>query len=277
MSSTSSTQLIQAVKLFTLALTTSLVTASALQAQIALVSSSVIERQAKPGEHFEGTLLIRNASRAPQEARIYQTAYAFFADGRTNYGAPGSLARSNASWVRFSPDHVVVPAGATVPVSYSVSVPTADSLRGSYWSVLMVEGVPAADADASRPKAERPSLGLVMLTRYATQISTTVGSGEPKIAFDSVVTSSPNGGRGLRFDVLNTGDVAMRLRMSVELYSEAGALVATAEQQRGLVYPGMSFRQTFDFGQLPSGAYRAVVSADAGLEELFGSQFRIRY
>jgi hypothetical protein len=245
--------------------------------QIAVLSDAVAQRTAAPGESYQANLLVRNMTDVPQEARVYQTDYSFTADGRSNFATPGSLPRSNAKWLSVAPSRLVIPPQTTVPVVYTVKVPADTSLRGSYWSIIMIEAV-TPPADPRAPSA-KPTVGLSVTTRYGTQIATDIGrSGVAKLAFDSLTaTSTPDGNHGLRFDFINTGERAQRLTMSLELYNEAGDLVKKASQVRGLLYPGTAARQTFDVGAVPAGAYTAVLVADGGGDQVFGGQFKIAY
>jgi len=70
------------------------------RAQIAVIGSTVEERDAAPGQRYEGTIVVRNLTTSPQPVRIYQTDYRFFADGTSHFDSAGSQPRSNARWVR---------------------------------------------------------------------------------------------------------------------------------------------------------------------------------
>ncbi|MGH7617017.1 MAG: hypothetical protein ACREPM_07315 [Gemmatimonadaceae bacterium] len=246
--------------------------------QIAVLSDAVVERSTAPGESYQGQLLVKNMTSTTQEARIYQTDFTFAADGRTGYGTPGTAPRSNAKWVALGASYVEIPAGATVPVNYTVSVPADSSLKGSYWSMVMVEAI-AEGAPESRAPNARVQVGLAIATRYGTQIATNIGaSGVSRLAFDSLTaTTTAKGTQGLRFDFINTGERANRFVLSLELYNEAGELVKKASQSRGLLYPGTGARQLFDVGTVPHGAYTAVLVADGGGDRVFGGQFKIDY
>jgi hypothetical protein len=248
-------------------------------AQIALLSESVAEHGAVPGQSYQGRLVLRNMSAEPQEARIYQTDYAFTADGRTAYDKPGTIARSNAGWVKLSSGYLVIPPGETVPVTYDVTVPTDSTLAGTYWSMLMVEAITVGSPESRRPANARVQMGLSMSTRYGTQIATNLAKpGASRLAFDSLsATTDSSGARGIRYDFINTGERANRFTMSMELYNEAGDLVKKATQTRGLLYPGTSARQKFDVGAIPHGKYTAVLVADAGGDNVFGGQFKLVY
>lgn len=48
-------------------------------AQIAVTSSSVMERTVTPGEQYQGRILVMNTTDDFQEAKVYQTDYLSFA------------------------------------------------------------------------------------------------------------------------------------------------------------------------------------------------------
>ncbi|HEU4628106.1 MAG TPA: hypothetical protein VFS08_00065 [Gemmatimonadaceae bacterium] len=252
-----------------------LATATRLSAQISLVGNSIDEHEAAPGERYEGTLVVQNTTAEPQLARLYQTDYRFFADGRSLYEAPGSTARSNAAWVALPAAPVTIPAGETATIHYRVTVPVApaDSLHGSYWSLIMVEGAAPAVARADSRVALAPTV------RYAVQVVTHIGrTGAPSVEFTRpTATSAADGARFLEVDLGNAGDRAGRMQLTLELYGEDGRSAGTYRATRGLVYPGASVRQRFALGELPAGTYRALLVADAGAEAVFGAQYTLHY
>lgn len=251
---------------------------SHLSGQITLVGSAIHERQAAPGTGYEGTLVVHNPTAEPQQARLYQTDYHFFADGRSLYEEHGSTPRSNAPWVTVSPTRVAIPAGETVQIHYRVSVPaTADgSLHGTYWSMIMVEGIAGAAAGEAAPAGEmavRPTI------RYGVQVVTHIeGTGAARVGFgEPSAGTASDAGRWLEVDLTNVGDRAHRIDVTLELYTEDGKPAGTLRSARGLVYPGTSIRQRFALGPLPGGTYRALLVADAGADAVFGAQYSLRF
>src|SRR5471032_2112473 len=121
---------------------------AAASAQIAVLSSTVEEKTAVRGEKYTGTIIVSNPGAQPQVARIYQTDYRFAADGTAHYDDPGTQPRSNATWITPQATRITIPANSQVAVPYSVVVPQGDSLRGTYWSLIMVEG-PTAEPTAA--------------------------------------------------------------------------------------------------------------------------------
>lgn len=245
-------------------------------AQIAVVGSTVEERVAAPGQSYTGTIVVRNLTQTDQPVRIYQTDYLFYADGTSHFTDPGAAPRSNAKWVTPTVRSLLVPPSSEMTVTYTVKVPAADSLRGTYWSAIMVEGAPS---EAARSSAGRPQVGVGAIMRYAVQVATHIQtSGSRKVSFaDSKFLTNPDSTQAFELVVQNAGERAYRPALWIEVYDEQGALRANTRQERGLLYPGTSLRQTFALGKLPRGTYRAIVFADSGEDAVFASQYTLKF
>jgi len=249
---------------------------AAAHAQIAVVGSTVEERAATAGESYVGTIVVRNQTQSDQPVRIYQTDYLFFADGTSHFSDPGTTARSNAPWITPTVRSLLVPPQSEMTVTYTVKVPASDSLAGTYWSVIMVEGAPN---EAGRSSGGRPQVGVGSVMRYAVQVATHLqASGSRKVSFaNSKFLTNPDSTQSFELDVQNVGERAYRPAVWIEVYDAEGALKASARQERGLLYPGTSLKQVFALGTLPPGTYRAVVFADSGEDAVFASQYTIRF
>jgi hypothetical protein len=249
----------------------------AVHAQIAVLSSTVEEQTVIPGESYRGSIVVSNQSNQPQVARIYQTDYRFASDGTAHYDEPNTSARSNASWIALQATHVVVPANAQVTIPYSVTAPQSDSLRGTYWSLIMVEGAPTEPSSASASAKPAVAVGAVM--RYAVQVATHIrNSGSRTVKFTSPgAAKTASGSAALDVDMTDTGERGYRPTLWVEVYDAQGVLRAKAKQTRGLLYPGTSLHQHFDLGTLASGTYKAVVFADTGEDSVFATQYTINF
>ena len=248
------------------------------RAQVSVLSNLVEEREIVPGQTYTGRIVIANTSPTPQSVRVYQMDYTFTADGTTTYGDPGSVARSNATWITPQANRVTVPANAEITVPYSIKVPAADSLTGTYWSAIMVEGAETAPPPTAG-RAGQAQVGIGSVIRYSVQVATNVGAtGMGAVKFENPsAVKLPTGDAALEIDVLSTGTRGVRPKMSVELYDAQGVLKAKGNQQRGLLYPGTSLRQHFDFGSIPPGTYKAIIFADIGGEKVTALQVTITY
>jgi len=253
-----------------------IVAATRLPAQISVLSSTVEERISAPGEGYAGRITIQNTGSTAEAVRLYQTDYAFKADGTSSFDAVGKQERSNAAWISLQSPQVTVMPGTTVIVPYSVNVPASGGLRGSFWSVIMVEGATKPAAATSAPG--KVELGLGTVVRYAVQVATHIGeSGTRSVKFTKAGVASGDSTSAIELDVSDVGERAYRPVLRVELYDADGALLAQKKQARGLLYPGSSLRQHFDFGKLPTGTYKAVIFADTGEDTVYASQYTVRF
>lgn len=243
-------------------------------AQIAVIGNAVDEHTVAAGQRHDGTIIVRNLTTQPQPVRVYQTDYRFFADGTSHFDSAGTTRRSNAAWIAPSATSLTIPPSSDVALTYVVRVPAADSLRGTYWSAIMVEGAPTAP-----PATGARQVGLGAVLRYAVQVATTLpeaGARTVRIEKHAFVADTA-ATRRLDVVVQNAGERAYRPLLWVELYDAAGAMRARIEQQRGLLYPGTSVKQRFTFPTLPAGSYKAVVFADTGDDTVSAAQYKLDF
>lgn len=245
-------------------------------AQIAVVGSTVEERVVAPGESYFGSIVVRNLTKQDQPVRIYQTDYRFFADGTSHFDNPGTSPRSNAPWITPTVRSLLVPPSSEMTITYAVKIPAADSLAGTYWSAIMVEGAPT---EPGRSSGGRPQVGVGAVMRYAVQVASHIKTtGSRKVTFaNSKFVGNPDSTKAFELDVINAGERAYRPALWIEVYDDQGTLKANARQERGLLYPGSSLKQTFQLGKLAAGTYRAVVFADSGEDAVFASQFTLKF
>jgi hypothetical protein len=217
-----------------------------------------------------------------QEVRIYQRDYFFTCDGKNLYGDPGEQERSNARWISFSPTSLILPPKGTAAISYVVSVPRdsgGPSLKGSYWSMLMVESIPEGSPESSIKQKGSPSPAVVQNIRYGIQIATHIAStGEKLIRFlDVKLTRGEGDERILQVDLENSGTSYMKPETTVELFGSDGKSRGRIAGANYRMYPGTSVRHLIPLGRLPAGTYKALVLVDAGGEDVFGGQYTLQF
>jgi Fn3-like domain (DUF1034). len=249
-------------------------------AQVSVEGSTVRDRRAQPGETYSGTFTVVNTSDESQQAKLYQTDYTTSADGTNAYGPAGTGARSNGAWVSVTPSTLVLPPRSSREVSFTVTVPADQSLSGSYWSMVMVEGVPRGSSESTLPagKTSKVQTAVVAHVRYAVQIITQVGASvKPVATFEApAVHAAPDGTKKLQVDLVNSGRRSFAPSFVLELYAQDGTHVRSVAATREILYPGTSLRQHFALGALPSGTYRALVTLDAGDDTVFGAQYTLK-
>lgn len=244
------------------------------KAGIAVVGPLTYENTAQPGETYQGSILVRNDANEPAEAKIYQTDYLFNADGTSEYGEPGKNARSNATWLSYSPKRIIVPAHDTTKVNFVVRVPSDKPLIGTYWSILMVEGIGKGSIESTLSDKNHPHLGIQAVLRYGIQIVTTIGdTGSSTLTFKDPRFLNEQGSMFLQVDIVNTGEQWLRPAFMVELYHAEGGLVQKFEGDKLRIYPGTSVRHKIKLGNLTNGKYKVLVVADCGGAKVFGGVY----
>lgn len=253
---------------------------SPVMAQISVRSQLSHDESVTPGEQYSGVILVRNDTEEVQQAKVYQTDYLFQADGSNYFGDPGKLERSNANWIDVGVSQVMIPPRESVEITYRVNVPTtiSDSTpSGSYWSIIMVEGVPKTSPESLENELPDNSYGVLQVTRYGVQIASHLENtnGAELVITESQLTRSDAGEATLNLAVQNDGDALVRPDMWVELYDENGSAIGRMDGQTSRLYPGTSVTQRIKLGKLDTGAYRALVIMDAGEEDVFGAEFNL--
>jgi len=226
----------------------------------------------RPGDVEEGVIEILSSSDEPQRIRLYQTDYLFQSDGSNVYGPPGTTPRSNSEWITISPREADLPPLGRVQVVYRVEVPDDTTIRGSYWSMLMVEPLPGVEP-LDTPD-DQISVGVHMVVRHGVQFSVTIdGQGERSV--------KPHGGLQrikdatvLQLDLDNTGDFMLRPIVWAEIYDGGGRLMGRLSSDAKRIYPGCSVRHSFDLGY-PPGEYQALVVIDNGDGEVWGCRYNL--
>lgn len=234
-------------------------------------------KSTEPGSIYRGTIAIRNSGKTPVETKLYRTDYTFAADGSNHYGAPGQLPRSNGRWLRVSQEQLTIPAEGVASVQYEVTVPADDTLKGTYWSMIMIEPLSAAESrDEAGIKKGQTRTSLATVMRYGVQIASDIGdTGKRELRFNNPRLQQTKEGNFLTVDIVNTGERSLDPHLSLDLHATQGIAVKKISGSRQRLYPASSARFQFDVTSVPAGTYRALVAADAGGDDVFGSQFEL--
>jgi len=249
-----------------------LFTTSSAQAAIVVVGPLAYEHELQPGRSVEGTLEVRNPEDQPQEVKFYQTDYRFFADGSTEYGEPGRLPRSNARWITIQPKQAVIPPGERLIVRYTIRVPDDPTLKGTYWSLLMVEPVPAGSPESSTPDPKQTKLAVREVMRYAVQIAAHIGStGRRELKFVQFRLLEEGGRRRLAVDVENTGERMLNWFFWTDIYDSGGKYLGKFEGGDRRLYPGTAARFKAELPGLEKSSYKALIVVDCGGDDVFGA------
>ncbi len=225
----------------------------------------------KPGEIIKGEIKIQNSDENDQEIKVYQSDLLFNYQEYTFYDEPVSHARSSARWIQFSPKSVIVKGKEVRFIQYEITIPPADSLRGTYWSVLMVEGVDPIDPN------QKGDLNIRTVTRYAIQIVTEIadkGIGSLKFLEPTLITEGTK--LFLAVDLVNNGDHYIAPDVSIELFDDKGASIKVISAQKKGMYPLTSTRFRLDLEGLPGQkTYQAIIIAAGQENDVFGLEYTL--
>ncbi len=223
------------------------------------------------GELYKGVIEISNTEKIAQSVKLYQTDYTFSSNGSADYGAPGLQKRSNAKWIEIGENMFTLGPLEKRVVNFQILVPNNDSLFGSYWSVIMVEGIDPPDTTKKTGQ-----FNIKTVTRYGVQIITNMGTdGKRELIFNSTKVEKKNGKRFLIADIENTGEVMFETLLVCELYDDAGQTTKLTTTYRKKLYPNTSALFEIDITTMPLGKYNALLLADCEDDEAFGMQTQV--
>lgn len=226
-----------------------------------------------PGDLIKGVIKVQNNDSTDQEIKVYQTDLLYNFQEKTFYDEPGNHSRSNAKWIQYSPKSVILKPKEVRNVEYEISIPKNDSLKGTYWSVLMVEGVSPIDPN------KKGDLNIKTVTRYAIQVVTDMADkGKGSLKFMEPTLVKENGKLYLAVDLINNGEHYIAPDVSIELYDESGTLAKTITAPKKGLYPTTSSRFKLDLEGLPSKkTYTAMIVAAGEENDVFGLEYTLYF
>ena len=158
--------------------------------------------QGQEGQTLAGQIVLRNPNDSPQDVRLYLRDYSFNAKGESFFPEMGSHDRSNANWIDVSETYLTLKPQEEKAIDYEVTIPTGVELDGTFWSVILVEGVIPPDLNAV---ANGLQVNTVM--RYAVQVITHLGNtGSKELQFTNYNVEKLDEGTNLLIEVENPGE-----------------------------------------------------------------------
>jgi hypothetical protein len=238
---------------------------------IVVVNGLTKENTVQTGSSYRGSVSLQNPGSKVQSVRIYLKDYLYNYKGESRHDPPNSHKRSNAGWISYNPEMITLKPGETSAVNFEVNVPAGDSLRGTYWSVLMIEEIAPPDTSSNEG-----SITITTSVRYAVQIITNIGNtGISDMKFSDFKLEGINGSNNLHVAVENTGERILKPQMNLELFDESGSSAAVIKSDPRKMYPGTSIMTTLDLDGVNPGNYQGVLVVDCGEDRLFGTNLSL--
>lgn len=234
------------------------------QAATGVQGSLVHALEATPGQTLHVPISLSNTGSTAETVRIGIEDVRVLPGG-TTYLQPGQQDRSNALWVKLPAAALTVPANSTRSVNVVITVPP-QAAPGAHWSALIVQ--------PDRPPGAG-SGGVVVNTRYAINLITTLPGGAPRIRMASPTLERTADGVRLGVQVFNDGSASSVPQYRAEVYDAQGRRTARAEVDRKRLYPGGGVQVDFRFGKLAAGRYTVVVMANDGVHPVTGTRYTV--
>lgn len=242
----------------------------ALLASILIYNGLSHENTTNSGASYQRYIEIHNNSDKEESVLIYQKDYSFNHFGETRYLDPGSLTRSNASWIELSQNLINMQPGEKLTVPFRVTVPDDKSLSGTYWSIIMVEKI--VPPDPNRP----PGISVRSVVRYGIQVITHIGNGgERNLNFIGTELIKNDTSTYYYVTIENTGERLLRHTVALDVYDGEGNNVGMFSATNNRTFPGTSVRSVIDLSALPPDTYTALLVADCENDDIFGTNITI--
>ena len=241
------------------------------KANILVLNGLTHENISLPGGQYRDRIEIQNSGTEVRSVKIYARDYWFSYTGESRHDDPGTLARSNASWINYTPRLITLQPNEKGFIDFEVNVPKTDSLNGTYWSVIMVEGI-------TPPDTMDNSSGVKINTaiRYAVQIITNIGeSGKRDLQFLGLELTQSEGKNVLNVAVENTGDFILKPEMSLEVFDGDGNSLGVFKADRRKTFPGTSVTSSIVLEGIKPGKYTAVLVADCDEDHVYGTNISL--
>lgn len=224
----------------------------------------------QPGSQQQVKLTLHNNSKDVETIDLKLSNYSCNSEGQHFYEEESPYhSRTNISWIRLNTNRVKLLPGETTIVYYWINVPPDSNLKGSYWSVLLIEPTEAS----SVLNNNQEGYALKVKIRFAHHIVTTIGKGQSKLEIVKKEIKSINNRKFLSIHIANKGDVFLNPTLTLKLYNEQGKLEHTLNTQKERLYPGNSQRYLLDIQNINENKMKGFLLLDSGEDHLFGDIF----
>jgi len=244
-----------------------LITPPFIMGSIVVLNGLTHENTVNRGETYNGSIDIQNTADSEKSVRVYILDYTFNFSGESKHDVPGTVARSNSGWITYNPQLLNLAAGEKATIAFEVKVPDNDTLIGTYWSVIMVEGI-------IPPDTTKTKTGVTINTaiRYAVQIVTQIGnSGTSDLQFLGLQMEKQDDSNILNVFIENTGERQLRPELALELFDENGNSAGVIKAERRKTFPGTSIKLVLALEGIKPGKYTGVLVADCDEDHVFGT------
>lgn len=224
-----------------------------------------------PGEEVLMKIVLENDQDEQLTIQLKQSDYTYNAKGENFFLDPGSLPRSNASWIELPKSRVNIPSKQSVDLFYTIKVPENLPQNGSYWSLILAE-------PENRSEPQSPSTSPIQLyvkVRYAYQVVANVGKGKTNVKIVNKKLSSHPKGLLFTFEVENHGEVFVMPKAAFRLYRSQGDFVHVFELPVQKIVPQASVGYRLELNDLNQDSYLGLLLIECNEEMQIGEKIEI--
>jgi hypothetical protein len=247
-----------------------LVLSSHLFAAIQILNGLTHVHATAAGGQINGKVLLKNESAKEARILIYKQDLIANCGNAISYTALNTHNRSLGNWLQTNVDEKTLAPYEEYTLHYTINLPKDSIQKGTYWSVLMIEG-----AD---PIREENTNGMQVNSkvRYAIQVLADVdGFESPKLSFEDVkYDAKEKGNKTLKVRIKNDGLCSARTKVSIEIFSDKGVKIKAYEAVQKRIYPNLCNEFDLLLDDMPKGKYEGVLIADNG-KDIFGSNITL--
>ncbi|MFA9372318.1 MAG: hypothetical protein ACERIH_11470 [Labilibaculum antarcticum] len=225
------------------------------------------------GEICKGIIEIKNTGSKAERLKVFVNDFRYNAKGQTFYEEPSTHNRSNADWLKLGTTNIEIQPGQIYLLPYRMQVPDSLALKGSFWSVIIIE--PAEDFDL---QDQNNAIGITTRMRYAIQIIADIGNDlQANVKFQNAEINYTEGRKLLMIDLEDTGELYHKVVVSSEFFeTTSGNTAGVYYSPKQSIHPNNSKRFIIDVSELEDGDYLATLLANCEDESFFGVNVSIR-
>ena len=242
--------------------------ANSLFAGVAITNGLTHVYNAESGNIITGEIILVNTTEIEQRITFDLQDAIYSCSATRIFSKDQTHAYSSRKWFTASTMEKILQPKEKYVYRFSITVPKDKSLRGSYWSVVMV--------NVERPVDEgvvKNGVKLNSKIRYAVGLFTNVNSFDAvDLDFDGINLNQLENSdkKDLDIKMFNKSAFIQGVKLTLEVYNDKGVKVYEAKTGRNLTIPGACRNFKIEISDVPKGTYQCVLIADSK-EEFVGT------
>jgi len=231
-----------------------------LQANTNINSPEIDAHNVEAGEVYHGAIELVNKSDHSKLINIQLADIAVSPNGETIFYDPGTMARSNSSWISLNRKKIIIASGQTEIVKYSVGVPSGNALKGEYRSSLIFTEI----------NTDWNALGAGNKNKHVIQLISRIDQpedGKLHILETSVIQSLSD--THIFVKIENTGYGHLSTALWAEVYDMGGAFIGRFQAEEKFLYANQQTSVTIPLKGLSIGKYRAILAGKNAIATKF--------